>query len=53
MNVNIKELSLTELKAFVYDEMAKAQLAQRNIELVNAEIFKRSQEKEEEKHDDA
>lgn len=40
--MDITALSLTELKAMVYDEMAKVELSQRNMQILNAEIAKRN-----------
>lgn len=39
----IEKLSLTEIKAMVYDEMVKAETAQKNIQLLNQIIAKKSQ----------
>lgn len=38
-----KELTVTELKALIYDQMVIAEQAQRNIQALNAEIAKRTQ----------
>lgn len=42
--MNIKELSVTELKALVYDESAKLEIAQKNIQIINNEINQRAAE---------
>lgn len=50
MNVDIKTLSLTELKAHVYDQMAVIEQAQQNIRLLNDRIAQlNSEEKQPEK----
>lgn len=43
---HISTLTETELKALVYDELAKMETAQANIRILNQEIQKRSQLKE-------
>jgi len=43
--MNIKELTVTELKAMVYDEMVKAEVAKQNIQILNEELNIRGKEK--------
>lgn len=47
--VDISKLSLIELKALVYDEVAKLEQAQKNIQALNFEIQKKMNEKQPEK----
>lgn len=50
MEMNIKEMSLQELKALAYDQMAQIQLCQNNLQMLNTEIdfrnFKNSKNEE-------
>lgn len=39
--MDITKLSITELKSLAYDEMAKIQQAQNNLNIINAEISKK------------
>lgn len=39
------ELSDIELKALIYDEMVKVEVAQRNIQAMNAELARRANSK--------
>lgn len=41
--MDITKLSVVELKAMVYDEMFKTEMARKNIELLNMEITKRGE----------
>lgn len=42
-HVDITKLSVTELKAYAYDEVAKVEVAQNNLRVLNAEIAKRTE----------
>jgi hypothetical protein len=42
--MEITKLSITELKALFYDEMAKRDIAVNNLQLINREIVKRQEE---------
>lgn len=39
--MDITKLSITELKALAYDELAKIQVGQANLQAINVEIQKR------------
>ena len=41
--INLEELSLTELKALVYDEIMKVEQAQHNLSVLREEIAKRQE----------
>lgn len=43
MENQLSRLSITELKAAVYDELAKAEQAQSNIRIINQELRNRMQ----------
>lgn len=43
METQLSRLSVTELKALVYDELAKAEQAQANIRILNQELRNRLQ----------
>ena len=38
MNINLKDLSLTDLKALAYDQLANLENAQINLKAINEEI---------------
>ena len=42
MNKTIKELTVTELKALVYDNMGTIEQAKNNINIINQEIAERA-----------
>jgi hypothetical protein len=44
MEKTLEELSLIELKALAYDQLAVLERSQQNLRVINAEIAKRSQE---------
>ena len=39
----IEKLSATEIKAMIYDELVKSEMAQKNIQLLNQILAKKSQ----------
>lgn len=41
--INLADLTLTELKAFAYDEVVKLNLSQNNLRILNQELFNRQQ----------
>ena len=41
--VKIENMSITELKAMVYDNLAQTEQCQKNIQVLNQEIAKKSQ----------
>ncbi len=41
MNVNLEELSIEQLKAMVYDQLAALQVAQNNIRIIEDMIQKK------------
>ena len=43
---NISELSIIELKAMAYDHLASIEASQRSIQLINAELLKRTKKEE-------
>jgi hypothetical protein len=43
MENQLSRLTVTEIKALVYDELAKAELAQNNIRVLNQELRNRAQ----------
>ena len=43
--MNINEMSVEQLKALAYDELAKLEQAQQNIRILNLEIQKRVEDK--------
>ena len=45
MEKNIKDLSVVELKALAYDQLALLERAQRNIQTINQEIAGREENK--------
>lgn len=44
MNKDINEMSLQELKAVAYDILARIEVEQRNLQVINQMIAKKSQE---------
>lgn len=42
-NMNIDTMTITELKALAYDLLASIEASQRNLQVVNQEIAKKSQ----------
>jgi hypothetical protein len=42
--IDITQMSVEALKALAYDEMAKLQFAQQNLQLINQEISKKQNE---------
>ena len=44
MEVNIKDKTVIELKAMVYDEIGKLEVAKRNITALNQEIAERTEQ---------
>jgi len=40
-SVDIKNLSVIELKALAYDELGKLEMAQRNLRILNDELTRR------------
>jgi len=49
--MDITKLTVEALKALAYDEMAKIQLSQQNLQLINQEISKKLESKEEKKEE--
>lgn len=49
MNKQINEMSLSELKVMAYDIIAMRERVDRDLQIINGEIAKKSQEQEEEK----
>ena len=47
--MDITKLTVVELKALAYDELAKMEVAQNNLKTINQELAKRSQPAVEEK----
>lgn len=43
MENQLAKLSITEIKALVYDELAKSEVAQNNIRILNQELRNRAQ----------
>ena len=43
MENQLAKLTITEIKALVYDELAKAEVAQNNIRILNQELRNRAQ----------
>lgn len=39
--VNLSQLTETQLKAFAYDEMSKIEMAQNNLRILNQELTRR------------
>jgi hypothetical protein len=44
--MNIKQMSITELKALAYDQLAQIEMNQANLRAINAEITKRNQQEQ-------
>ena len=44
--MDITQLSDTELKALAYDQFATIEVAQKNVQAINAELAKRAQSKQ-------
>lgn len=47
METNLSQMSLTELKALAYDQIAQGEMLQKNLQAINAEIMKKSQPQKE------
>lgn len=43
MEPNLSTMSVTELKALAYDQLAQSEAIQRNLQVINQEIVKKSQ----------
>lgn len=46
MEKKLSDLTVVELKSLAYDELAKLEVAQQNLRVLNQEIAKRAQEQQ-------
>jgi len=50
--MDLKKMSVTDLKALVYDNMAQIELCQNNMKIINAEIAEKIREEKKPKEEE-